>query len=215
MDKLRDNQAPSHGRGRPSRVRAEEIGSAILQAGRTCFLERGFVGTTMELVAEQAGITKATLYARYRDKRALLKGVLKDRMRVWGEVSARTDWMMGETIEERLSYLACIILNRSRNSEIRAFRHVVDGLWGEDQSLQAELRHFVASRIHKMLREEIQRHARQNGLALTCADDAASMFLGMLSGYHFDESRSADDAEDIATYCDQAVAIFTAGMAKW
>jgi AcrR family transcriptional regulator len=44
------------------------------------FLERGFDATSMEAVAEKAGIAKPTLYAWYRDKAELFTAVLKRRI---------------------------------------------------------------------------------------------------------------------------------------
>ncbi|MEJ1979070.1 MAG: TetR/AcrR family transcriptional regulator [Acetobacteraceae bacterium] len=41
------------------------------------FMERGFDATTMDAVAEGAGVGKATLYALYRDKEALFADVFR------------------------------------------------------------------------------------------------------------------------------------------
>lgn len=54
----------------------------LLAAGET-FLHFGFGGTTMDAVAEAARISKRTLYARYADKTALFKAVLRDLINRW------------------------------------------------------------------------------------------------------------------------------------
>lgn len=46
-------------------------------------MEHGFDGTSIDAVAQAAGVSKPTLYARYRDKRALFKAVLEERIRAW------------------------------------------------------------------------------------------------------------------------------------
>jgi AcrR family transcriptional regulator len=46
-------------------------------------MERGFDGTSIDAVAEAAGISKPTVYARYRDKRDLFAAVLRGRIRKW------------------------------------------------------------------------------------------------------------------------------------
>jgi len=46
-------------------------------------MERGFDGTSIDAVAEVAGISKPTVYARYRDKRDLFAAVLGRRIRDW------------------------------------------------------------------------------------------------------------------------------------
>ena len=44
---------------------------AVLNAGRTLLLKQGFRATTMEAIAAEAGIAKATLYKYYGDKDAV------------------------------------------------------------------------------------------------------------------------------------------------
>ena len=48
----------------------------LRDAAVSIFLENGYDGTTMEAVADAAGITKRTLYARYPDKHALFVSVI-------------------------------------------------------------------------------------------------------------------------------------------
>lgn len=57
--------------GRPTRAEAAEIDRRIQTAAVESFVSNGFDGTTMEAVAVAAGITRRTLYAKYRDKEAL------------------------------------------------------------------------------------------------------------------------------------------------
>jgi AcrR family transcriptional regulator len=46
-------------------------------------MERGFDGTSIDAVAEAAGVSKPTVYARYRDKRGLFAAVLRGRIHDW------------------------------------------------------------------------------------------------------------------------------------
>jgi AcrR family transcriptional regulator len=46
-------------------------------------MERGFDGTSIDAVAEAAGVSKPTVYARYHDKRDLFAAVLQGRIRKW------------------------------------------------------------------------------------------------------------------------------------
>ena len=50
--------------------------TAILDAARDLFLDRGYVNTTMQAIAEQAGISPATVYAGFATKRAVLSAVV-------------------------------------------------------------------------------------------------------------------------------------------
>jgi TetR/AcrR family transcriptional repressor of mexJK operon len=60
------------GRGRPRDPAKLE---AILDAAYDLFLDRGIAATTMDLVAERAGVSKMTVYANFQDKPALLAAV--------------------------------------------------------------------------------------------------------------------------------------------
>ena len=63
-------------RGRPTQAQAKALDERLRTAAVSIFLENGYDGTTMEAVADAAGITKRTLYARYPDKHALFVSVI-------------------------------------------------------------------------------------------------------------------------------------------
>lgn len=58
-------------RGRPTQAESKALRQQLREAAVRTFLDNGYDGTTMEAIAEAAGITKRTLYARYPDKRAV------------------------------------------------------------------------------------------------------------------------------------------------
>lgn len=61
--------------GRPTSTEAARLTERLRRAAVETFLEYGYDGTSMETVAQAAGITKTTLYSRYPDKRALFIAV--------------------------------------------------------------------------------------------------------------------------------------------
>jgi len=69
--------------GRPTRKEAERRDARLLDVATTLFMERGFDGTSIDAVAEAAGVSKPTVYARYHDKRDLFAAVLRGRIRLW------------------------------------------------------------------------------------------------------------------------------------
>jgi AcrR family transcriptional regulator len=69
--------------GRPSRAEAMQLDKRLLDVAASLFMERGFEGTSIDAIAEVAGVSKPTVYARYRDKRDLFAAVLQDRIRRW------------------------------------------------------------------------------------------------------------------------------------
>lgn len=66
--------------GRPTREEAEARDARLLDVATRLFMERGFDGTSIDAVAEAAGISKPTVYARYDDKRDLFAAVLRKRI---------------------------------------------------------------------------------------------------------------------------------------
>jgi len=52
--------------------------AAAVDAARTLFLRKGYVGTTMAEIAQLAGLTKRTLYNNYADKDALFTQMVGD-----------------------------------------------------------------------------------------------------------------------------------------
>src|ERR1700732_4785518 len=71
------------GGGRPTREEAEARDVRLLDVATPLCMERGFDGTSIDAVAEAAGVSKPTVYARYRDKRDLFAAVLRGRIRDW------------------------------------------------------------------------------------------------------------------------------------
>jgi len=61
----------------PTRQRqAEEHRRSILDAARELFTQRGYVGTTLDAIAEAAGVSPKTVAARFGSKRGILAEVL-------------------------------------------------------------------------------------------------------------------------------------------
>lgn len=69
--------------GRPTREEAVRRDARLLDIATTLFMERGFDGTSMDAVAEAAGVSKPTVYNRYQDKRDLFAAVLRSRIKHW------------------------------------------------------------------------------------------------------------------------------------
>ena len=61
---------------RQSRVRRRE--TAIVDAARAMFITHGYAGTTMAMIAREAGVADGTLYTYFDNKDALARGVISD-----------------------------------------------------------------------------------------------------------------------------------------
>lgn len=81
--------------------RSMEKRRRMLDAARFLILRDGLRGTTMEAIAREAGVAKATLYAQFPDKTAVFAGIVDT---VLGEIGAAFDAGMAQAgpIEERI-----------------------------------------------------------------------------------------------------------------
>jgi AcrR family transcriptional regulator len=103
--------------GRPPKELAGEVDARILDAARKIFLERGFEGASIDEIAEVARSGKPTIYARFRDKRALFTAVVtRDILSRITEFKSEVP--TGATIEERLTSAAITLLHWGFDSEL-------------------------------------------------------------------------------------------------
>src|SRR5262249_43634933 len=96
--------------GRPPKELAGEGDARILDAARKVFLERGFEGASIDEIADVARSGKPTIYARFRDKRALFTAVM-GRDILSRITQFRVEAPTGATIEERLRSAAITLLH--------------------------------------------------------------------------------------------------------
>lgn len=73
-----EGMTPLRGRcgGRPTAAEAERRHEHLLEVAGAMFMKNGFDGTSIDAVAEAAGMSKRTVYARYSDKGELFRAVL-------------------------------------------------------------------------------------------------------------------------------------------
>jgi TetR/AcrR family transcriptional repressor of mexJK operon len=74
---------PGRGGGRPTLAEARRRQQHLLEVAGAMFMKLGFDGTSIDAVAEAAGMSKRTVYARYADKNELFSAVLRDLIDRW------------------------------------------------------------------------------------------------------------------------------------
>jgi TetR/AcrR family transcriptional repressor of mexJK operon len=58
-------------------TRTDDKAAAVLAGARSVFLAHGFSAATTDMIQQTAGVSKATVYARYATKEALFKAVIE------------------------------------------------------------------------------------------------------------------------------------------
>lgn len=102
-----------------ARTRAQDYDTkrlAILQRSAELFARFGFPGTSINMIAEACGVSKALLYHYYPDKEALLFDILNDHLQelveVMGQASAST-----EDPQQRVRAIALALLDAYRDAD--------------------------------------------------------------------------------------------------
>jgi len=110
--------------GRPSKADAERLAEHILDIATDLFLTQGYGATSIEAVAQHAGIAKRTFYARFTDKPALFAAVVHrivERLRPPGDVRLYD----GGSCEDVLRRLARFILRAALTHEALALNRLL------------------------------------------------------------------------------------------
>src|SRR3954469_16862111 len=76
------DQPRGHG-GRPSRLESAQLSDRILDVATALFLSDGLGATSIEAVAQRAGISKRTFYHRFNAKQMLFKAWVRGLVEGW------------------------------------------------------------------------------------------------------------------------------------
>jgi len=192
--------APPRRGGRPSRAEAEQLGERILEIATELFLRDGYGSTSIEAIAQTAGMSKRTFYARYAGKPELFAAVVG---RIVEQIRPPPDvpLLVGTTLAEILERLSgmmlraalssrALALNRLIIAESARFPELLSGLGGErgraeavalisslletrlDPPMPPDDVRFAAGQFIQMIISGPQRRALSYGEQMTAADQA-------------------------------------------
>jgi AcrR family transcriptional regulator len=149
------------------RERAKATRSRVLDAARSLFVERGYVATTMDAIAERAEVSPETVYSAFGNKRSLLSELVDVSIAGGGSAPPvlEQDWVR-ELREEADVHLRVLLLARSGSAilERRAgIDEVVRGAASADPEM-ATLRDTGRAQRFAGQRELLQIVAGADGL---------------------------------------------------
>lgn len=110
--------------GRPQSKREE-----IVRAAVKTFLDNGYAATSMNQVAHEAGVIKATIYSHFADKQQLFKAVIEEVVlkKAGTEIFALQDKMASLSIDEFFEKLSTTVLRLFNDDEYLRLIRVVIG----------------------------------------------------------------------------------------
>jgi TetR/AcrR family transcriptional regulator, mexJK operon transcriptional repressor len=173
----RDGATPSP-RGRR---KDGEKGSAILEAARDLFMDHPFDRVSMDMVADAARVSKATVYSHFPSKQALfVAAISKGCLAAFDEAAASIE--RGRTLEATLNALALRFVDTITSEEISKLTAVMtaDGKNNPElaQMFFAGAINVATTALADVLASEVERGT------IFCANPfgAATQFLAMVLG---------------------------------
>ncbi|MFE8697880.1 TetR/AcrR family transcriptional regulator [Cytobacillus sp. FJAT-53684] len=134
----------------PKQERAQQKRSALLESGRSLFIEKGYEQTTTKDIASHAGVATGTFYRYFSDKRQLLLSLLEDKLDKL--MPPEPNWMHQNP--EQL--LASLLENYTKSLETMGIHRVLPELLPKDRELSMillEARRKMHTRILSSLQQ--------------------------------------------------------------
>jgi TetR/AcrR family transcriptional regulator, mexJK operon transcriptional repressor len=205
-------------RGRPSKAGTQQLDRRILDAAWQTFLDVGYEGASMDMLAKQAGVTRNTLYARHADKLALLRATVADRIARWSRASsaiAKPAGAVDGTLEDRLITFATTVLIWSGHPEILGTARLVRGSNGEAGEIARELDRTIRESGLRDLARMIEKGCAAADWPVSNPQTVARLLMGMLEAFAPTDERAALTHERAETIARQAVAVLMRGREAW
>jgi TetR/AcrR family transcriptional repressor of mexJK operon len=173
--------------GRPTREEAARRDERLIEVATNLFMERGFEGTSIDAVAEAAGVSKPTVYARYRDKGDLFAAVLQGRIQRWlAPLSAAAEAQAAEIgskgIEATLHELSRGMLALALTPGATSLRRILAAQALRFPELAKLAREEGWLRAVRAVASLLQKYAAGGEIRVEDSELAADLFLSLVHG---------------------------------
>ncbi|MEI2416282.1 TetR/AcrR family transcriptional regulator [Orrella sp. JC864] len=164
-------------RGRPTPEQAQALSRSILDAAAELMLRHGYAGASLAAIAQRAGVTKRTIYARFGAKENLLRAVLaaiRDKLTLHYRPPAQGDARV------LLEHLGNHLLGQLSRPAMVAWCRFTSVEMGRSPEF-AELVHPLMDGVYAFVETMLRELARDHRLPIADAALAARLFV-MLVG---------------------------------
>jgi TetR/AcrR family transcriptional regulator, mexJK operon transcriptional repressor len=166
--------------GRPTREQAEARHHALLDTALDHFLDKGFAQTTVEGIAQDVGMTKRTVYARYPDKVSLFRAAVGraiDRYVVPPHQIEATD--EGE-LEQTLIAIAWLRVEQVMTPNGLKLQRIINSESYRFPEIFEPFYERAAAPTMRFLAAVLERETCAGRLAVIDPDTAANVFMSMV-----------------------------------
>jgi AcrR family transcriptional regulator len=170
----------SRPRGRPREISEDERRRLLIPVAEKVFVEQGYGAASMDEIAQDAGMSKKTLYQLFDTKEALFAAVITDRMRALGEVAEKGAGArpLKDVVVDYLSEAARFILSPRH---VALFRVLIGEAWRAPGMARA-FDNACAGRGKSVLARWLAQEVEAGRLELDDPLQAAGMLFGMVVG---------------------------------
>ena len=169
----------------PTRIRrprrdSQAKADAMRLAAKTLFLRDGFNATSMDAVAQEAGVSKRTVYTHFGSKQELFAEVIRHMCAQVLPADAFDPADAGDGPAERLTLIATRFLEAVYSeSQVRLYRTVVS-----DSRLYPEIGRMMydgpVTATHRTLASYFERRVADGALAIDDCELAATQFIALI-----------------------------------
>ena len=182
--------------GRP---KSEDKRRAILESARELFLRDGYSTTSIETIAQHAGVGKPTIYSHFGSKRDLFVAVVGMRSEVLlAKLRALGD--PSDSPRKDLIMFAMVFQQMILNPDARRWDRLVIGEAGRHPELAQTLFKAGPTRVLKKMQSYMQHQADQGRLQIDDSATAAEHFLGLILGLELIRSLLASQPRRTEAY---------------
>lgn len=175
---MSDHAPRTAGRGRPKDPAKR---TAILEAAKELFLRDGYVGTSMDAVATEAGVSKLTVYSHFSDKANLFSAAVEAKSEEMMPSFALSD---GHDIEAVLYQVGCAFVKVINSPEAVGLHRLMAAQAGQDTDMPQLFFEAGPQVMIDRMERLLKRFQKQGVLGPGDPGIAAEHFFGLLQSCH-------------------------------
>jgi TetR/AcrR family transcriptional regulator, mexJK operon transcriptional repressor len=188
--------------------------AAILEAARTAFLELPFERVSMDAVASRAGVSKVTIYAKYKSKEALFVAAMNESCAaIYNQ--AKIAIQSGGAIDVALTQLGTNFMMMILSPDVSAMHGVMMQVAEHKPELPRQFYQTVVTTSLETLAEALTFAVERGELVINDPRRAAIQFIALVQGvYRYELELGVTptlDAQTVESYVRDCVALFTRG----
>lgn len=166
---------------RPGRPKSAEKRAIILEAAGNLFLNQGLQNTSMDAVAENAGVSKQTVYSHFESKEALYQAVIVNKVASYGFAEAAV-LPEDNDLEDALLTMGLRFMNLLFDAQVVAMHRVVIGESVTYPRIAELFYETGPGTTRRTIGAFLRRQLERGRLVIDDLDYAASQFLNMVCG---------------------------------